>query len=238
MSLPILNSSPKYEMTIPSTGESVRFRPFLIKEEKTMLIAAESGDNRTILNSLFDTLKSCVDSEINETKLSTFDIEYMFLQLRAKSVGETTKVGVKCEACDHTNELEINLGEIKMDIDENIDNVIKLNDNISVELGYPSFSDLLNSGMDTTGMTTAENLFKMINYCFKTIITKDEKFNLKDHTSEEITEFIDSLDSSQFTEIRKFIDKIPRLKHDFELPCKVCNHVTKNSLEGLANFLY
>jgi len=237
MTLPILNSSPKYEMTIPSIGESVRFRPFLIKEEKSMLIAAESGDNRTILNSLLDTLKACVDAEINETKLTTFDIEYMFLQLRAKSVGETTKVGIKCEACDHTNALDVNLSEIEINKPDESNNIIKLTDDISVELGYPSFSDLLNSGIDSTGMTSAENLFKMINYCFKTVMTKDEKFNLKDHSLEEITNFIDSLDTAQFAEIRKFIDNIPRIKQDFEIVCTECGHVTKNRLEGMANFL-
>ena len=112
MALPKLNSSPKYEMTIPSSGELVRFRPFLIKEEKTMLIAAETGDNRLILNSLLDTLKACVDAEINEKVLTTLDIEYMFLKLRAKSVGETTKVGIKCEKCDHHNSLDININVI------------------------------------------------------------------------------------------------------------------------------
>ncbi len=237
MALPKINSSPKYEMTIPSTGDEVRFRPFLIKEEKTMLIAAESGDTKTVLNSLLDTLKSCVDAEINETKLTTFDIEYMFLQLRAKSVGETTKVGIKCENCGHTNELSVNLSEIQINKPDNLNNIIKLTDDISVELGYPSYSDLVNSGIESTGMSNAENLFKLINYCFKTVITKDEKFNLKDHSSEEITEFIDSLDTAQFSEIKKFIDKIPRIKQDFEIPCTECGHVTKSSLEGMANFL-
>lgn len=237
MALPKLNSSPKYEMTIPSTGDEVRFRPFLIKEEKSMLIAAESGDNRTVLNSLLDTLKACVDGDINENKLSTFDIEYMFLQLRAKSVGETTKVGIKCEQCEHTNELSVNLSDIEIKMPESSNNIIKLNDDISVELGYPSFGDLLNSGIDASGMTNAENLFKMINYCFKTVMTKDEKFNLKEHSAEEVTAFIDSLDTSQFVEIRKFIDEIPRIRQDFEIPCKECGHVTKNRLEGMANFL-
>ena len=114
MALPKLNSTPKYEMNIPSTGETVRFRPFLIKEEKSMLIAAESGDNRTILLSLLDTLKACCDAEINENKLSTFDVEYMFLKLRAKSVGETTKIGVKCNNCGHTNTLDVNIEEIEI----------------------------------------------------------------------------------------------------------------------------
>ena len=132
MALPKLNSTPKYEMKIPSTGETIRYRPFLIKEEKSMLIAAESGNNRTILLSLLDTLKACCDNEVNESKLSTFDIEYMFLQLRAKSVGETTKIGVKCGHCGHTNTIEINIEDIQ--IKAPISNkLVKLTDSIEVE---------------------------------------------------------------------------------------------------------
>ena len=236
MALPKLNSSPKYEMTIPSTGEEVRFRPFLIKEEKTMLIAAETGDSKIILKSLLDTLKACVDSDINESNLSTFDIEYMFLKLRAKSVGETTKVGIKCEKCDHQNTLDVNISEIEIEKPKDVSNKIKLTEDITVEMGYPTFGDLVKVGVDTAAMTNAENLFKMINQCFKTVITEDEKFVLKEHSEEEITAFIDSLDASQFVKVREYIESIPRLKHDFKLKCSQCGHVTESSLEGLANF--
>jgi len=237
MALPKINSSPKYEMTIPSTGETVRFRPFLIKEEKSMLIAAESGESNTILKSLVDTLEACIDKDINMNELATFDIEYMFLKLRAKSVGETSSIGVMCQSCEHVNELKVNINELEINVPESKSVIVKLTDDISVELGYPSFGDISNAGIDADNLSSVENLFNLIQYCFKTVITKEEKFNLKDHSREEITAFIESLDSTQFSEIREWIENIPKLKHDYELNCVQCNTMLKSSLEGLSSFL-
>ena len=235
MALPKLNSTPKYEMNIPSTGETVRFRPFLIKEEKSMLIAAESGDNRTILLSLLDTLKACCDAEINENKLSTFDVEYMFLKLRAKSVGETTKIGVKCNNCGHTNTLDVNIEEIEIKKPET-EKLVQLTDKIQVELDYPTFSDVLNSDLGIKS-TASEQLFSMMNFVFKTVITDDERINLKEVSKEELTEFIESMDSKQFSKVKDFIDSIPKLKHSYELECESCKTNIKGDMEGLANFL-
>ena len=235
MALPKLNSTPKYEMKIPSSGETIRFRPFLIKEEKSMLIAAESGNNRTILLSLLDTLKACCDNEVNESKLSTFDIEYMFLQLRAKSVGETTKIGVKCGHCGHTNTIEINIEDIQIKAPKS-NKLVKLTDSIEVELDYPKFSDILNSNIDQK-TTASETLFKMMNFVFKTVITNDERINLKEVNQEELTEFIESMDSKQFSKVKDFIDSIPKLKHSYELECESCKTNIKGYMEGLANFL-
>ncbi len=236
MALPKLNSSPKYQMTIPSLNTSVKFRPFLIKEEKNMLIATESGETRNILNALLDTLKACVDEELNENKLTTFDIEYMFLQLRSKSVGETAKVGIKCESCEATNELEVNLEDLKVEV-PNIEKLVKITDDIHVELDWPSFNNLLSAGVDTDSFSNIEQLFKMMNFCFKTIITKDERIDVREVTEEELSEFIESMDSTQFSKIREFIENIPRLKKDFELDCVSCGYKNKSTLEGLANFL-
>ena len=133
--------------------------------------------------------------------------------------------------------METTTKRIELNLPESTNDTIKLTDDISVELGYPTFGDLAKAGIDTGNVSAAENLFKMITYCFKTVITEDEKFILKDHSEEEITAFIDSMDAGQFSKVREFIENIPRLKKDFELTCTECNHVTKNSLEGLANFL-
>jgi len=236
MALPKLNSSPKYEMTIPSSGQRVRFRPFLIKEEKNMLIATESGDTRNILNALLDTLKACIDEEINENKLATFDIEYMFLQLRAKSVGETAKIGIECEQCKTANELEVNIDDLKITMPE-INKVVNITDDIQVELDYPSFNNLMSAGVDTDSFSNTEQLFKMMNYCFKTLTTPEERINLREVSHEEVTEFIESMDSKQFLKIREFLESIPRLKKDYEIACKSCGHVNKSTLEGLANFM-
>ena len=235
MALPKLNSTPKYEMNIPSTGETVRFRPFLIKEEKSMLIAAESGDNRTILLSLLDTLKACCDAEINENKLSTFDVEYMFLKLRAKSVGETTKIGVKCNNCGHTNTLDVNIEEIEIKKPET-EKLVQLTDKIQVELDYPTFSDVLNSDLGIKS-TASEQLFSMMNFVFKTVITDDERINLKEVSKEELTDFIESMDSRQFSKVKDFIQEIPKLKHSYDIECGGCKENIKGDMEGLANFL-
>ena len=235
MALPKLNSTPKYEMNIPSTGETVRFRPFLIKEEKSMLIAAESGDNRTILLSLLDTLKACCDTEINENKLSTFDVEYMFLKLRAKSVGETTKIGVKCNNCGHTNTLDVNIEEIEIKKPET-EKLVQLTDKIQVELDYPTFSDVLNSDLGIKS-TASEQLFSMMNFVFKTVITDDERINLKEVSKEELTDFIESMDSKQFSKVKDFIQEIPKLKHSYDIECGGCKENIKGDMEGLANFL-
>ena len=235
MTLPKLNSTPKYEMNIPSTGETIRFRPFLIKEEKSMLIAAESGDNRTILLSLLDTLKACCDAEINENKLSTFDVEYMFLKLRAKSVGETTKIGVKCNNCGHTNTLDVNIEEIEIKKPET-EKLVQLTDKIQVELDYPTFSDVLNSDLGIKS-TASEQLFSMMNFVFKTVITDDERINLKEVSKEELTDFIESMDSRQFSKVKDFIQEIPKLKHSYDIECGGCKENIKGDMEGLANFL-
>ena len=236
MALPKLNSSPKYEMTIPSSGQRVKFRPFLIKEEKNMLIATESGDTRNILIALLDTLKACIDEEINENKLATFDIEYMFLQLRAKSVGETARIGIECEHCKTPNELEVNIDDLKITMPE-INKVVNITDDIQVELDYPSFNNLMTAGVDTDSFSNTEQLFKMMNYCFKTLTTPEERINLREVSQEEVTEFIESMDSKQLLKIREFLESIPRLKKDYEITCKSCGHVNKSTLEGLANFL-
>ena len=236
MALPKLNSSPKYEMTIPSSGQRVKFRPFLIKEEKNMLIATESGDTRNILIALLDTLKACIDEEINENKLATFDIEYMFLQLRAKSVGETARIGIECEHCKTPTELEVNIEALKITMPE-INKVVNITDDIQVELDYPSFNNLMTAGVDTDSFSNTEQLFKMMNYCFKTLTTPEERINLREVSQEEVTEFIESMDSKQFLKIREFLESIPRLKKDYEITCNSCGHVNKNTLEGLANFL-
>ncbi len=235
MALPKLNSTPKYEMNIPSTGETVRFRPFLIKEEKSMLIAAESGDNRTILLSLLDTLKACCDAEINENKLSTFDVEYMFLKLRAKSVGETTKIGVKCNNCGHTNTLDVNIEEIEIKKPET-EKLVQLTDKIQVELDYPTFSDVLNSDLGIKS-TASEQLFSMMNFVFKTVITDDERINLKEVSKEELTDFIESMDSRQFSKVKDFIQEIPKLRHSYDIECGGCKENIKGDMEGLVNFL-
>lgn len=234
MALPKLDNTLKYELTIPSTNKKVRFRPFLVKEEKNLMIAMESKNSATIIHTLLAIIKDCVDDDIVESKLATFDVEYMFLNIRSKSVGETSKVALKCSECSETSEVVIPIDDIKIDVPK-LEKIIQLTDNISVELDWPTYSAL--SDFNITESTNTEDLFKIMAKCFKAIITDEERINVDDVPLSEVEEFIESMTNEQFTKIRNFIEAVPRLKHDVEFKCSHCNHDNKIIVEGLEGFL-
>ena len=236
MALPKLNAAPKFELAVPSTGKKVRYRPFLVKEEKNLMIAAESGDNTSVFRTLIDTISSCVEDDINQNKLTTFDIEYMFLKMRAKSVGETSRVGVKCTECETSNEQEIRIDQLEIDMPD-IETKVELTDSITVELQWPAFTDLISMGMVEGKDASTEQAFTMIRSCLKTIITDEERINLSDVPESEIQDFIESMSSAQFEKIKKFIDSVPKLEHEVNFTCKNCGHDNKVLIEGVASFL-
>lgn len=233
MALPKLNSSPKYELTIPSTGKTARFRPFLVKEEKSLMIAMESGNQRDALNGLVDTILACTEDNINTNSLTTFDIEYIFLQLRAKSVGESARVGLKCKSCETSNEITILLDDIKVNMPD-VNKNIKLDDNISIEVDWPTFNQLISFDMETAN---TETVFTMIANCIKTIYSGDERISASDASKEELKEFIESMNTSQFNQIKDFVDAIPRLTHEVNFDCKKCTESNSVTVEGVESFL-
>ena len=232
MALPKLNSNPKFELTIPSTGKKVRFRPFLVKEEKALMIAMESGNNMDALNGLLDTIAACCD-DLNVNALTTFDIEYLFLQVRAKSVGETAKVGLKCNNCNQSTEVSIKVDDLKVDIPE-IEKTIQIDSDISIDVDWPRFTDMIQMNRENP---TTDDAFKMMGKCIKSIITKEEKINVDDVAYSELLEFMESMNTSQFTKIKEFVDKIPRIKHDVSFKCKNCEHENNVTVEGVESFL-
>tara|TARA_Y100000389_G_C17468846_1_gene528328 strand:+ start:4843 stop:5559 length:717 start_codon:yes stop_codon:yes gene_type:complete len=236
MALPKLNSAPKYELTIPSTGAPVRYRPFLVKEEKNLMIASESGDPKNVFKALIDTIGACIDGEFNTRKLTSFDVEYMFLQMRSKSVGESTKIGLRCSECDATNEQVINLDQINVTVPK-IDTTIELTDNIKIEVGYPTFDSIIESGINEGQEANTEQAFALIRSCLLTIITDEERINLSEVTQEELQDFLDSMSSTQFEKIKEFVDGIPKLQHEVDFTCNKCGHENKLTIEGVANFL-
>jgi len=236
MALPKLNSSPKYEMTIPSLNTKVNFRPFLMKEEKTLMIAMESQDPKTIMNSLLDTINACVVDKVNDNKLTSFDVEYMFLQIRSKSVGETAKIGLACQSCEHTNEIEVKLDDITIDVPK-VDKVLTLDENIKLEVDWPAFKDLVQSGNLDSENVSAEQIFDIMKYCFKAILTEDERINVKEVSSQELDEFIESMTSTQFGKVRDFIESMPKLQHEIKFKCVSCNHDNVTNVEGMSSFL-
>ena len=232
MALPKLNSEPKYELIIPSLKKKVKFRPFLVKEEKVIMIAMESGDQKDALNAILDTISVCIQDKINLNTLTTFDVEYLFLQLRAKSIGETAKVNIKCTKCGTPNTVSIKLDDINIELPE-IENTVKLDEKVSVELQWPPFKGLTEVNTDNS----TESAFEMIANCIKIIYTEDERINVSEVSKEEIKEFLESMNSEQFSKLRDYIDQLPKLKHDVAFCCKNCATSNNVTLEGVESFL-
>lgn len=235
MALPKLNNGPQYEMAIPSSGKSVRYRPFLVREQKALMLASESSDNKVMFRSVLDVLEQCVEDKIYQNQLTSFDVEYMFLQMRAKSVGESAEILIKCEECGADNPISINLEEIKVDV-KDVDKKVQLTDDIALELNYPSYLDMINSGIGD-GDLNADQMFEVMHSCVKYIETPDERIDIKDVDKKEVVEFIESMNSKQFEKIQEFISDIPRLSHTVKFDCKSCEHKNEITVEGISNFL-
>jgi len=237
MALPQLkNDVPKYEMTIPSTGQIVKYRPFLVKEQKVLLVAFESKDNKQILNSMLECLSTCVpDTKIAD--LATFDVDYMFTQVRSKSVGETSTLMHACEECNEENEVKIKLDSIKVKIEEGWKDIVevKISEDITIELKYPSYRDIsLMSNNDDTSDT--EMLMDTISACMKAVKTENEYLLIKDEPKEEVDKFINSLTNAQLEKIMNFAQNAPALTHVHTYKCEKCNEENNITLKGLQDF--
>ena len=163
MALPKLNDKPKYELIIPSSKQNVKFRPYLVKEEKVLMMALESQDKAASLNAVVDTISSCVQDEFDSSKLTLFDIEYMFIMIRSKSVGEVSQLGIKCKQCEKTNEVAVRLDDIEVKQDRIVEKDIELEENITLSMKYPNFNDVLKFEDDK--LTETEKTFMLIGKC-------------------------------------------------------------------------
>jgi hypothetical protein len=232
MALPKLNSAPKYQITVPSTGQEVRYRPYLVKEEKILMLAMESQDQGSALSAIVDTIESCV-TDINTKELTTFDVEYLFTQIRSKSVGETAKVGVGCKHCDATNEVVIKLDDISVTIPDNLSKNIQLTDDISLLMRWPSYKEV--TSMDTN-QTDTETTFSLIASCIDSVQTGDESIRLRDETAKEVSEFVESLSSTQFDLIKGYVEQMPKMEHSVSFECVSCKKVSDVTLSGISDF--
>jgi len=233
--LPKLNNVPKYNITIPSMKKEVSVRPFLVKEEKIMLIAMESQDAKQIAQAVIDTVRSCVLSEINVHELTSYDVEYLFLQIRSKSVGETAKLLFKCDDCQEENEVNIKTDDINIDVKTSKD-TINITDKISVEMRHPSFISLAKSE-DVINDSPTHQIFGLIKEAIVAVMTDDNRVDMREVSFEEYQEFLESMTQEQFGLIREYIQSIPKLTHDIEYTCTKCNKENKVMLEGLQSFL-
>ena len=231
-------ATPTYELELPSTGETIQYRPFLVKEEKLLVIALESEDNKQITTAIKTVIKNCIITKnIKVESLPTFDIEYLFLNIRGKSVGEELDVNIICPDDGETEvPVKINLDDIKVQKNEEHSNRIKLDDSIMMEMKYPSLDQFIKNNFDFDNKNAMDQSFELIGSCIDKIYTEDEVWATADVSKKELNEFLESMNSSQFKDIEKFFETMPKLSHTV----KVTNHKTKVEsevvLEGLASF--
>ena len=238
MSLPKLNV-PVYETVLPSTEKVIKYRPFLVKEEKVLLTAMEDGKTETIMNAVKQVLKNCIQSKIDLDKLPTFDLEFLFLRLRAKSVGEEVTIGLKpwgCpqnngELCDKTTEVKVNLEEVKVIKDEKHTSKIMLDDNVGIKMRYPDISKI-----DSDMGDNFETGMKMVKDSIDMIFTSEETHERDTISEKELEEFIDSLNTEQFGRIKEFFDTMPQLKHTAKYTCSTCGEEKETTITGLNSF--
>ena len=231
-------ATPTYELELPSTGKTISYRPFLVKEEKVLVIALESEDNKQITTANKAVLKSCILTKgLKVENLPTFDIEYLFLNIRGKSVGEELEVNIICPDDEKTEvPVTIYLDDIQVQKDENHTNKIKVDSSIMMEMKYPSLDQFIKNNFDFNDKNAMDQSFELIATCIDKIYTEEEVWATADCTKKEVKEFLESMNSSQFKAIESFFETMPKLSHTI----KVTNPKTKVEgevvLEGLASF--
>jgi hypothetical protein len=231
MALPQLNV-PKYELTIPSSGIVTEYRPYLVKEEKLLMLALESQDEKQMTKAVIDIIDSCTFNKLKMNSLTMFDVEYMFTKLRSKSVGETSKVTLPCETCEHRNETAIDLDMVS--VTEKPDTKIQLTDDTGIIMKFPSLADYLdvqNSDKEAIG-----KIFDIIAVSIDSIYSGDEMFDASSHSRAELIDFIESLSSEQFKMVQAFLDANPVAYINSSFKCEQCGTDNVIELKGLANF--
>lgn len=235
MALPKINALPKYKIEIPSTGQHYDYRPFLTKEQKVLLIALETQDEKQILSAITNTIEACVDN-IDMNALTTFDVEYIFTQIRSKSVGERSNIGIKCSSCEELNEVTLNIEEIKIEVPDKKNSVIRLNDEYTLKMKFPNYVHMLNNDRLKNSKSATGMLIELIIGCLDSLKSEDENVNFKDEPIEEIEAFVDSLTSDQFNAIMEFVNNIPKLKHTLNFTCESCKTENTRELIGINDF--
>ena len=237
MPLPKINT-PTYELTLPSTGKKIKYRPFLVREEKILIMALEGENNEEITNAIIQILSDCILTKgVNVSKLATFDIEYLFLNVRAKSVGETVEVNVTCPDDNKTSvQMEINIDSIKVQKTRGHKSTIKLDDQYSMKLKYPSMDEFIDSNFESNQESDVNKSLNMITSCIEMIYDEEESWNASDSTQQELEEFIEQLNSKQFKAIEKFFETMPKLSHKVKVINPTTEVESEVVLEGLASF--
>ena len=235
MALPKLNT-PTYELEIPSSDEKIKYRPFLVKEEKILLMAMESKDNTQIINAVKDIVSSCTFEKVDVKAMPMFDMEYIFLNIRAKSVGEISKLRILCPDDGKTYaQIELDLTKVEVQVGDDHTNKIELTDDTGIIMTYPTIDSFLESGVETIN---ANNMLDVIGTCILQIYEeKGEKvYEAKDQTKKELTEFIESMNSKQFKQVQLFFDTMPKLTHTLKVKNPKTKKESNVKLSGLNDF--
>jgi hypothetical protein len=237
MSLPIVETA-TYELTLPSTDIQVRYRPFLVKEEKVLLQAMESGEQKQQVQALKDIVKSCTFGSVNVEELPTFDLEYIFLQIRSKSVGEVAKLKVLCPDDKETYaDVEVDLSKVEVQVDDSHTNNIIIDENkkLGILMKYPTLNSV-DPAVDYSKAKQSKVLFDVIGKSIYQIYEGDKVYNATDYSQQELDKFVESLDSKTFNSIQKFYETMPKLTHEIEVTNPKTNVKSNVVLQGLTDF--
>jgi len=238
MPLPKINT-PTYELVLPSTGKKIKYRPFLVREEKILIMAMESEDMTQITSAIIQIISDCLlAKDIKVESLATFDMEYLFLNIRAKSVGETVEVNVTCPDDGETQvEMSINIDDIKVKKTRGHKNIVKLDDNLSMKLKYPSLDQFIENNFDT-GESSNEisQSLSMITSCIEMVYNEEESWEASDCTTEELNDFVEQMNTKQFKQIENFFTTMPKLSHKIAVKNPKTGVESEVLLEGLAAF--
>jgi hypothetical protein len=231
-------ATPTYELELPSTGETIKYRPFLVKEEKLLVLALESENTKEITTAIKNVIKSCIFTKgIKVESLPTFDIEYLFLNIRGKSVGEEIEVNIICPDDGETYVLtKINIDDIQVQKKEEHTNKIKVDSSIVMEMRYPSLEQFIKSNFDFNSDSSMDQSFDLVAACVDKIYNEDEVWASADITKKELIEFLEQMNSSQFKEIEKFFETMPKLSHEVKIKNPKTEVESTVVLEGLSSF--
>ena len=236
MALP-MNNTPTYTLVLPSTGKEVKYRPFLIKEEKTLLLAHQSEDPKVMIESLKDVIKSCLKDDTDVEKFATFDIEYVFTQIRAKSVGEIAELMIKCDTCTDEKavaKVDIDLTKIEVKKSPEHTNKIELFADVGVIMKYPTI-DIIKK-LENIDNANLDEAFDIIIECIDAVYDTEQVYHAREQSKEELLQFLNNLSSEQFSKVQKFFETMPKMSHAVDYKCPVCGKEHHKVLEGLNSF--
>ena len=231
-------STPTYELNLPSTGKKVQYRPFLVREEKLLVLALESENAKDITTAMKTVIKNCIQTRgIKVESLPTFDIEYLFLNSRGKSVGEEIEVNVICPDDEVTTvPVTLNVDDIQVQKSSEHTNNIKLDDDLVMEMKYPSLDQFIKNNFDFSENSAMDQSFELISSCIDKIYNSEEVWSVADVTKKEITDFLEQMNSKQFKQIEKFFETMPKLSHEIKVKNPATGVESTVVLEGLASF--